>query len=121
LINNKPASGRPWCQKDQHQLPFPTLRRLRPDDLENGHRLQMLFEQATAGGLVRPTEAQRLDFFAAAEHALRVAKRNSCGLFFAMIRGGWWHYISQEDEDRARVKLRRLDDDPHRFQPPIAA
>jgi hypothetical protein len=121
LNDQKPASGQPWCPTDEADGRPPTLRRLTPEDLKSPARLQALFDQANATGLVGRTEARRLDFFAAAEHALRVAERNNCGLFFSIIRNGWWHHISQEDEDHARAKLRSLDDGPRRCPEPVAA
>ena len=121
LINNKPARGQPWGSDDPGSWRPPNFRRLSAEDLENPARLQALFDQANAAGLVERTEARRLDFFAAAEHALRTVKRNSCGLFFSMIRSGWWQHISQEDEDRARAKLRRLENNPRRCGKPLAA
>lgn len=119
--NQKPASGPAWGSKNKRRLWPSTLRHLAQSDLKDSARLQALFTQAADSGLVRPTESQRLDFFAVAEHALRTAERNPCGLFFSVIRAGWWHHISQDDEDRARSRLRRLDEMRPRTREAIAA
>jgi hypothetical protein len=48
-------------------------------------------------------------WFAAAEHAVAAGKQNPCGLFVAIYRKKLWSYITQEQEDHARVKLKKLD------------
>lgn len=119
--NQKPASGPAWCSKNKGRLWPPTLRHLTQNDLKDSARLQALFAQAANAGFVKLTESQRLDFFSAAEHALRTAERNPCGLFFSVVRAGWWHHISQDDEDRARSRLRRLDEMRPRTHEAVAA
>ncbi len=77
-----------------------------PDDLRSAKRLDALFGQAVSNGLVGESSAERLRFFAAAEHAQRVGRQNPCGLFIAVVRQGLWSYISQADEDRALMALK---------------
>ena len=65
----------------------------------------------------------RLNFFAAAEHARAVGTRNSCGLFATIVRRGLWQYITLADEDAARAKLQSLIENgwPHeRVDTPVA-
>jgi len=89
-------------------LPAPTLRRIVPADLVDSHRLLSLFEQSVDLGHLSNCPADRLRFFAAAEHALRVGNRNPCGLFAQLVRQRLWRFSTQRDEDRARPRLRRL-------------
>jgi hypothetical protein len=67
--------------------------------------LLSLFEQAKHASWVKGCEAERLAFFSAAEHALRVGTVNASGLFAWMVRGKEYRCVAQEDEDRARRKL----------------
>jgi len=79
------------------------------DDLRNPRKLLGLFDRAVIMGFVKGTEADRLLFFAAAERAKRVATRNPCGFFAAIVRTRRWGVLSQLDEDRARLLLRKLE------------
>jgi hypothetical protein len=93
------------CTQGSRQFP-PDLRHIEVHDLRDPARLNGLFVQAVRRKLVRGSLSDRLRFFAAAEHALRVGRQNPCGLFAAILRRGLWAYISQADEDRAAVKLK---------------
>jgi len=84
------------------------LRNVRMEDLDSTPSLCELFAQAVEKGLVKRSEMDRLNFFAAAEHARAVGTKNPCGLFVTIVRRGLWQYISLSDEDAARAKLRRL-------------
>jgi len=86
----------------------PTLARIVMADLRDSGRLTSLFQQAVARGHVRACEADRLRFFAAAEHALRVGHANPCGLFAQTVRQGLWRFSAERDEERARRRLRGL-------------
>lgn len=87
----------------------PRLQHVTLDDLRDPGRLAKLYEQATRAGLLAETVATRLQWFAAAEHALAVGKRNPCGLFTSVWRRRLWHHITQADEDIARATLKMLD------------
>lgn len=82
----------------------PRLSNVTPADLNSVERLDLLFSDAASRGLVKRTDADRLRFFAAAERANRVATRNPCGFFIAIVRRGLWQVISQRDEDDALRK-----------------
>jgi len=86
-----------------------TLTRIRLDDLREPDRLDGLYRAAVASGVIRRNAASRLQWFAAAEHALAAGDRNPCGLFVTVYKRALWEYITQEQEDAARVKLKRLD------------
>lgn len=100
LVSSKSGGG--------ETLPKPTLRDVRLEDLRNGERLLLLFEEAEARGLVDRTENERLQFFAAAEHAAVIGSINPPGLFARLVRNGWWHFATLSDEDAARARLKKL-------------
>ena len=60
-------------------LPAPTLNDVRVEDLKDTGRLLRLHAQAVARGLVGSSEADRLRFVGAAEHALALGTGNPCG------------------------------------------
>lgn len=85
------------------------LNRIRVEDLREPRHLDGLYREAVARGLVPGSAASRLQWFAAAEHAMEAGDRNPCGLFVAMYRRNLWHHITQGQEDVARLKLKTLD------------
>jgi hypothetical protein len=87
-------------------LPAPALADIRVDDLKDTARLLDLHRQAIDRKLVGASEADRLRFVAAAEHALAIGKANPCGLFAYLVRGACWRYITQGDEDRANARIK---------------
>jgi len=93
------AGGRP--------LPAPTLNDVRVEDLRDTGRLLRLHEQAVAREVVGASEADRLRFVAAAEHARAVGTRNPPGLFVRLVRGRLWRFLTQADEDAAVGRLKR--------------
>lgn len=101
-----PATQRTGACKQAGQKPPPDWRHIEAHDLRDPIRLDALFAQAARQKLIRRTLSDRLRFFAAAEHAIRVGRRNPCGLFAVIVRRGLWAYISQADEDRAAAQLR---------------
>jgi len=88
-------------------LPAPTLNDVRVEDLRDTGRLLQLHDQATARDLVGSSEADRLRFVGAAEHAMAVGKGNPPGLFMYLVRGRLWRFLTQEDEDRANARIKR--------------
>ncbi len=100
------ASG---VEKGTAQGIKPCLANLTVEDLRDAGRLDRLYDEATAVGLMPRTVSARLKWFAAAERAIQAGNLNPCGFFVAMYRRGLWHHITQEQEDLARVKLKRLD------------
>jgi hypothetical protein len=58
-------------------------------------------------GHLKNTPADRLNFFVAIAHALRVAKHNACGLLRTIVEQRLWHVLSQADEYNALQRLRR--------------
>jgi hypothetical protein len=91
-------------------LPAPSLDDVQPEDLRDAGRTPQLYDQAVARGQASPSEDGRLKFLAIAEHAGVVGTVNPGGLFARLVRRGWWHFATQDDEDAARRLLR---DHPH--------
>ena len=114
--NQKPASGgtsgvyisQSESKKTEAPADRPTLRDVKPEDLRDPARLLDLHAQAVAAGYVSSSEADRLNFFAAANHARVIGSRNPPGLFVRIVRSGLWNFLTQDDEDVARVQLRAL-------------
>ena len=116
-----PMKNRNLSSRSEHQklvrtgvskatLRKPGLKHVVVDDLRSRDRLKVLFAESVTLGWCRSTEAQELDFFAAARRAMRVASRNPCGLFVSIVKERRWHYLSNEDEEGGRRMLRGLAD-----------
>ncbi|REJ90426.1 MAG: hypothetical protein DWQ34_17455 [Planctomycetota bacterium] len=78
------------------------------DDLREDRRTMDLWQRAVGSGLVG--RGDRLNFFAAAEHALRVGTSNPAGLFVWLLANRRWDYITQGDEDAACRRLQQVDE-----------
>jgi hypothetical protein len=90
----------------------PRLDDVRAEDLKDTGRLLRLHGQAVARGVVTASEADRLRFVGAAEHALAIGRANPAGLFAYLVRGHCWRYLRQDDEDRAAARLKVYDRGP---------
>ena len=77
-----------------------------PEDLKDTGRLLDLYNQAIALEYVTPSERDRLQFVAAAEHARVIGTKNPCGLFVRLVRCGLWSFLTQDDEDAANARLK---------------
>jgi hypothetical protein len=114
--NQKPATGgtsgvynsQSEAKKTEAPADRPTLRDVKPEDLRDPARLLDLHAQAVAAGYIPSSEAGQLNFFAAANHARVIGSRNPPGLFVRIVRSGLWNFLTQDDEDVARVQIRRL-------------
>jgi hypothetical protein len=84
----------------------PTLKHIVPEDLRDTTRLLTLFEEAQGKGIIGSSESERLIFVATAERARLTAVTNAPGLFAELVRRRLWHFITQDDEDRAQKRLR---------------
>jgi hypothetical protein len=110
--NHKPAKRGPTGVYEQEgRRGEPRIAHVVHMDLRDSRRLARLFEQAKASRLVDGSECDRLRFFGAAQHALSIGTKNPCGLFAAIVRRKLWAFITQADEDEARQRLMRLDDE----------
>lgn len=106
---NQKLSGAAGVETKAKEESRPELKRICLEDLRDLGRLDSLYRQAADRGMVRRSSAGRLQWFAAAEHAMEAGRRNPCGLFAALWRRGLWHHITQAQEDAARLKLKKLD------------
>ena len=107
----KPASGGPagFSQTDREEkTPEPTLRNVRPEDLQDPARLMTLHGQAVSEGAISNSEADRLNFFGAANHARVIGSINPPGLFVRIVRSKLFGFLTQADEDAARAQIRNL-------------
>jgi hypothetical protein len=85
----------------------PRLRDVQAVDLKNPMRTAELFRQAVKAGLVTDTTASRLQFFAAAKRAARLAS-NPGGFFITIVKQNLWRNIAARDEGLARTELARF-------------
>jgi hypothetical protein len=85
------------------------LKHIIPEDLGDSVRLDALYRQACAAGSLPHSQSNRLLWFAAAERALSEGMQNPCGLFASIYRQRLWSYITLEQEDAARAKIKKLD------------
>ena len=83
--------------------------RLTIEDLCDDAKLLDWYNAATNGKhpIVKKSEANRLNVFAAAERALEFGD-NPPALFISIVKQHAWHLITQPQEDRAWQRLRRL-------------
>ena len=98
----KPGS---YQSKDLNET---TWTNIQLNDLKNDTLSEALREEVIKLGHLKPTHADRINFFAAIAHALRVAKSNVAGLLRTVVEKGLWHFISQADEYNAIQRLRRF-------------
>lgn len=109
MKNQKPPStGAGLLRRNRKNAP-PTLRHVVPADLINAGRMNLLHQQACEAGYVNGSEADRLKFFAAAEHARAIGDCNVPGLFASMVRQRRWKFITLAEEDAARRRINALE------------
>lgn len=85
----------------------PSMPSIEPDDLRSPERLDALFRQAVAAGLV--TDRDRLRWHTLARHiANRNGIRNPGGLMARLVRAGQWDG-SDADEGKAQAAIKALD------------
>jgi hypothetical protein len=84
----------------------PTLKHIMLEDLKDTARLLLLFEEAQVQGIIGGSESERLTFVATAERARVRGVENPEGLFAELVRRRLWHFVTQDDEDQARTRLR---------------
>ena len=122
--HQEPGSARPVgvCSKEKN-LPKPTRRRLRLEDLDDTSRLFTLFEEARRDGLVHgaidPGNRDLREFVAIAEHARTIGTRNPCGLFRWLVERWGKRFVlrgrelsihelvTEGDEDAAHQRIKR--------------
>jgi hypothetical protein len=100
------CGGNPSGCLEKQRGKDPTLTHIVPEDLRDTSRLLCLFKQAQAKGLIGGSESEQLTFVATAERARLRAIDNPPGLFAELVRRRLWHFVTQDDEDRAHKRLR---------------
>lgn len=106
--NSQPNSERSANASANTAGAKPNLKRVTLADLKDPARLAELHAQAIMEKLITNSENDRLQFFAAAERAKTVGSKNPPGLFIRIVRSGLWRFLSQDDEEAARRKIRAL-------------
>lgn len=106
IKNQKPPGAATGVRVTRPENPPPSLRHVVPADLVSPARLAVLHDQAREVGYVNGSEADRLKFFAAAEHAKAIGSTNTPGLFATIVCRRLWSHITQVNEDRARAIFR---------------
>ena len=76
---------------------------MRVEDLKDTGRLLGLHDQAVARGLMGSSEADRLRFVAAAEHARAVGSGTRAGCSRDWCGRGWRHFGRRTTRTRRRV------------------
>jgi hypothetical protein len=89
-------------------LEAPILGHILVHDLRDTERLLHLYEQTVEAGLIGPAEADRLTFVALAQHVLAYRPDNAGGLFTQLLRTRQFDYITQDDEETAQQRLKRV-------------
>lgn len=105
--NQKPAFARTSGSHSRKHLGAPRISNVVKEDLDEMSRLMTLFPQASERGFLGTSEADRLHFVAAAEHARTVGSTNPPGLFVWIVRGARWGFLTQGDEDAAGQRIKR--------------
>ena len=95
LTTSDPNPGTYQPPSSEH----PTWTDIQLEDLHTNTRSELLRQEVIQRGHIRDTPADRVNFFAAIAHVLRVAKTNACGLLRTIVEQRLWHVISQADED----------------------
>ena len=76
------------------------------DDLCESQHLYELYEDAVERGWMPRGEAHMLFVFSAADHARHFRAGNPCGLFREIVQNNQRRLITDQEEDRARIRLR---------------
>jgi hypothetical protein len=107
--NQKPAArgpvGASASRMGTGRLKF---ERVTPRDLAEPERIATFLATAIRRGLIRDSESERLNVFAAAEHARTYGTMNPCGMFVWLVKNRRWTHLTLRDEDGARHAMRSL-------------
>ena len=100
---------------------IPTLRNITPLDRRRIDRLEVFFVQAAHAGWMQPSEANALNFVAAAVRAREVG-HDPARLFVNLVRQRLGQNITQTQEERARRALLHFRERrPEGFRPQISS
>lgn len=109
--NQKPAERGPNGACASGTEPHdPSIRNVTPRDLREPERVALLYATVVRQGRIRDSVSERLNVFAAAEHATAYGTANPSGLFVWLVKNRRWNYLTLEDEDRARRAIRQVEE-----------
>lgn len=94
------------CKANEAQKP--DLRNVRAEDLKTVPRVRELFAQGVKAGWAVGSEAEFLNWTAAAVRALRVPARDPVRVFIAIVKGKRWELITAAQENLARTAIARF-------------
>lgn len=104
-LYSRPRTG--ICKANNgEKLAHPTLGDIQMEDLKRLSRLRVLYAQAVAAKWLTHSEASLVNFVAAAARASRV-KGDPIRIFVGIVKKGFWHHLTNEDEGRALAALKR--------------
>ncbi len=85
----------------------PNIRNVQKVDLEQFSRCKKLYEQACGISLVKHSGATFLNFIGAAVRAKSAKEGDPAKIFMGIVKKGLWMNITQEQEDRARLAIKK--------------
>lgn len=91
----------------------PSIRNVQRIDLEQFSRCKTLYQQACETKLLRHSEATFLNFVGAAVRAKSSKDGDSVKIFMGILKKNLWMNITQEQEDRARMAIKKYDSAPN--------
>lgn len=92
-------------QEPDKKIPPPNIRNVRREDLFSASRNEVLYFQAVKARLISGTEADLLNWIAASIRARET--ENPEKIFSGILRKKLFHFITHEQEDRARRALNK--------------
>ncbi len=103
-LKRPPKQARPGFWKNKSQEP--DIRDIRGGDLKQLSSVLILYQQAVKAGWLKHSEANLRNFASAAVRAQKVCG-NAARIFVGIVKKGLWHYVTNEQEDRALTVLKR--------------
>ncbi len=88
----------------------PGIEHLALFDLAEPQRIAQFYASAVRRNLIHHSESERLNVFAAAEHAKTYGTTNPCGMFVWLVKQRRWNHLTLRDEDGARHVIRSLEE-----------
>jgi hypothetical protein len=106
-VKNQKRQRASGVREQGSRLDKPRPWNVAPADLAEPFRIAELFGEAARCGLVKDSQMDRLQFFAAAHRAVRFG-RNPGGFFTAIVKRGLWAHVSTSEEEWARTQLAKM-------------
>ena len=85
----------------------PTIFDVQREDLEQFSRCRVLYSQACKRGIIKESEANFLNFIAAAVRAKSAKDGDPVRIFMGIVRNNLWMNITQAEEERARAAVKK--------------